>query len=36
MKKNLESINEKMKKYKNQFIKTLIEGEEMGHCYGIK
>jgi hypothetical protein len=36
MKKNLESLNEKMRKSKNQFIKTLIDGEESGHCYGIK
>jgi hypothetical protein len=36
MKKNLESLNEKMRKSKNKFLRTLIEGEELGHCYGIK
>ena len=36
MKEGLKQIFAKMKKEKKQYLGTLLEGEEMGHCKGIK
>ena len=36
MKEGLTKIFAKMKKEKKQYLGTLLEGEEMGHCTGIK
>lgn len=36
MKQNSNNIFENMKAVKNLYIKTLLQGEELGHCQGIK
>ena len=36
MKKNASKIFSNMNKSKGFYIKTLLEGEDEGHCYGIR
>lgn len=36
MKEDVTKIFDMMSKTKNYFTKTLLEGEEQGHCKGIK